>query len=275
VERSKFELPLFIKSKLFQLSVSTKSLLLRTIGSNRTAWIHAFRFLKVSRSIREPELLLIPQYLKDGDWGVDVGANGGDWSYRMSRAVGRTGKVLAFEADPYYALVTSRCLNLQRLRNISLYPFGLSDQEVTTRLVIDIGDGQRTSGLSFIDVNADSEKSVAVELKMFDAVVSRENIDVSRLRLFKVDVEGHEEEVLRGAQKAIAAARPIIIAEVSSPAANLKNQGPAPVVKLLRGWDYLPFAYLEGQLVPYTEDSGVFNVVFHPSELVQKLSPQT
>jgi hypothetical protein len=82
------------------------------LGDAAASWIHAVRFcLLFDKPEREPEIALIPTLLNEGDIAIDVGANGANWTKALSKAVGVTGKVYAFEADPYYARVIETQLN--------------------------------------------------------------------------------------------------------------------------------------------------------------------
>ena len=48
----------------------------------------------------EPELALIPEFMKPGQTVVDIGANYGLWSYHFARAAGPSGHVVCFELIP-------------------------------------------------------------------------------------------------------------------------------------------------------------------------------
>src|SRR2546423_391591 len=49
----------------------------------------------------EPELDLIPFAVRPGETVLDIGANYGVYSYHLSRAVGSSGRVFAFEPVPF------------------------------------------------------------------------------------------------------------------------------------------------------------------------------
>src|SRR5690242_607646 len=65
------------------------------------------RRLNFARQIRmgtfsspEPEIDRVADYLDDGDWAIDVGANVGHYTCSMAKYVGASGRVLAFEPIP-------------------------------------------------------------------------------------------------------------------------------------------------------------------------------
>lgn len=71
-------------------------------------WLNTeLRRLHYARQIRsgrfssdEPELALLPELVEPGDWVIDVGANVGRYTMRLSDLVGRQGRVIALESIP-------------------------------------------------------------------------------------------------------------------------------------------------------------------------------
>lgn len=259
-----------ILSARHRRSSQIKMFLTRHLGKNAAAWIHSIRYLKVSRLERESEMQLVKRFCDPGTIAIDVGANGGDWTLRMSKAVGLSGRVLAFEADPYYALVTERALRWQRLKNVTFYPFGLSSEACESRLVVDLGDGLRTSGLGFVDSTASPEDSVPVQLKRLDDVINEARVDARRISLVKIDVEGHEAEVVTGAMSTLALAQPIVIAEIGSPGGSRQGETGELLRKLLQSLSYSEHVHcadfsLRSVSDPLAKSAlGAYNRVFIP-----------
>ncbi len=48
----------------------------------------------------EPEHALLPQLIGAGDWALDIGANVGHYTKRLSELLGGSGRVIAFEPIP-------------------------------------------------------------------------------------------------------------------------------------------------------------------------------
>ncbi|MFO0874758.1 MAG: FkbM family methyltransferase [Phycisphaerales bacterium] len=152
--------------------------------------------------------------MKPGDVAVDVGANSADWTYELSRRVGPSGFVYAFEADPYYALATDLAIRLMRMKSVKLFRFGLSDKLEDLPLRIETESGQRHSGLGHVDRQAKSrDRGVeVVKLVPLDSLVT-EYPRLAQTALIKVDVEGFELFVVRGAARIIDGSRPFVILE--------------------------------------------------------------
>jgi FkbM family methyltransferase len=190
---------------------------LRNVPLGVLAWLHGFRFAWLRRRLeQDPETQLLPGLLSPGDVAVDVGANGANWTWFLSRAAGPVGHVLAFEADPYYARATACAVRIMRLRNVTFLPFGLSDCAETVHLKTSNKNGTRLSGCSRVEKGSfQGGGTTLVRLVPLDSL---RNIhpELGRTRLIKCDVEGYELFVLRGAEAILRAARPVLIFEIGS-----------------------------------------------------------
>jgi FkbM family methyltransferase len=194
-----------------------KRLLLAVLGERGTAWMQAIRFVYLIRNerFRDPEVDLLPRFLKRGGVAIDVGANGANWTYYLHEAVAPDGWVFAFEADPYYALATQHALRLLRLHRARLFPFGLSERRERAALRVRDPGGARASGLSYVDKAAvpGSPDTETISLESLDALAD-DHPDLGQVMLIKCDTEGYEWFVFRGAERLLQQARPVILLEV-------------------------------------------------------------
>jgi FkbM family methyltransferase len=235
---------------------SLKPLLVRTLGQRATASIHGLRFvwLRWRHASPEPEFALLDEALKPGDVAVDVGANGADWCCELDRRVGPSGRVFAFEADPYYAIATDRAIRLLRLRSVTLFPFGLSEREEDLPLRIRTETGERHSGLGSVDRRAtmQDEATEVVTLKPLDAL-AESHPRLWDTALIKCDVEGFELFVFRGAVQVIERARPVVILETG----RFDEQGytAADLHEFFASRGYRAFAMTQGLRMEPTDSS--------------------
>lgn len=201
-----------------------KTWLLNLLGETPTAYLQALRFVMIARSdaLRDPETALLSHFLKENDLALDIGANGANWTYYLQQAVGKKGRVFAFEADPYYARATALAIRWMGLKGTTLFSFGLSDQNEQVALRIKDASGERMSGLSHIDKTnqAPNEAVQSIQLKVLDEMIA-EYPALSETKLIKCDVEGYEFFVLRGAKILLQTAQPILIFEIG----NFEMQG--------------------------------------------------
>jgi FkbM family methyltransferase len=191
-----------------------------SLGDRTTSWLLAVRYYWLLHTIRanEVDMSLIPHLVQEGDFVIDVGANSADWTWRLSKQVGNSGRVLAFEADPYYAEVTRKVISLLRLKNVTFFPYGLSDKAMNAPLQIRTPDNERVVGTGHIvtDQHAravEKGQTVQVKLMPLDEIPELKPV-IGAIRLIKCDVEGHELNVFHGALKTLNQSRPVVITEV-------------------------------------------------------------
>lgn len=135
--------------------------------------------------------------IEPGDFVLDVGANIGYTANLSSHRAGSTGKVWAFEPNPMLLSRLTKNLQYLKYQNTTLFPLALSNFNGKGFLVLpeiySINEGVAFIGSSN-DVN-----TVNVELRKLDDLLP----DGTFISVLKIDVEGHELSVFKGAQKAL------------------------------------------------------------------------
>lgn len=144
-----------------------------------------------------------------GETALDLGANIGYMTALLARRVGRAGRVLSFEAHP--AVAAELQANVSRWQTligdavIQVRAVALSDSEGTVRLELppDFFTGNRGLGRVIADdangAPVSNSSVVSVPSTTLDACLT----GISQVGVAKMDVEGHEEAVLRGAEQAL------------------------------------------------------------------------
>ena len=164
-------------------------------------------------SVWEPESTsVIKNLVKPGDVVLDIGANIGYYTVIMSKIVGKTGKVLAFEPTKHFFDVLQSTVEINNLTNVQLYDFGISDNNSESEISI----GEHSATIHWLK---DSERNggipISVEqiiLKRLDDIISSMNID--KLDFIKIDVDGHEPAFLDGAWETLNKYKPTILMEI-------------------------------------------------------------
>jgi FkbM family methyltransferase len=161
----------------------------------------------------EGQWRLVARLLPQGGTFVDVGANQGFFTMLASRRVGPTGKVIAFEPALTEARKLRANLRLNRCRNVTVEEIALGAERATAEFYMYLGHQGSWSGLrqGAEDVEVQAEL-IRVPVVPLDAYFAEHGLD--RLDVMKVDVEGGELNVLKGAKGVIERHRPFVLCEV-------------------------------------------------------------
>ncbi len=152
---------------------------------------------------------LIRVSLKNGKNALDIGGNIGLQSIRMSQCAGETGKVYAFEPLVYLQEKFNSNMLLNKVYNVTLFPFALSDEESGADFTIDKKSWNQGT-FSLTNHITGSEKQHVI-IKVADNIPDIQAL--SSLDLIKIDVEGFEYHVLRGLKQTLQKHKPRIIFE--------------------------------------------------------------
>jgi FkbM family methyltransferase len=172
----------------------------------------------------EPEIDLVRLGVREGDTVLDIGANYGLYCYHFSRAVGPTGRVLAFEPVPATSSTLRLVSRLLRLRNVEIIPKGCGDE--TARVAFEVplqSSGAFSAGQAFLAGRKDDHPGWEEQVRwtgterVFCEVVRLDDFlpELSNLPWIKCDVEGAELFAFRGARSTIARHRPSVICEIN------------------------------------------------------------
>ena len=195
-----------------------KTKMIKYLGEDKASYIQGLRFyylIKIKKKKKDQEVLLAQKLLKEGDVAIDIGANGADWTSMISRFVGKSGKVFAFEADPYYAKSTKHTIKLLGLQNISFFSIGLSNKNERLPLQILDDQGNRLTGKSNLSKTNKKTDLPFVTLKPLDEIAKEYSL-INKVKFIKCDVEGFELFVFQGAKNLLKTARPTVVLEFGS-----------------------------------------------------------
>lgn len=149
----------------------------------------------------EPELELIPYLCEKDKISIDVGAAWGKYTFYMKKF---SKKCWAFEPIPRNVNLLNRIFR----KNVIIQPVALSDNDGTAKIRIPIN----SLGAASIE-----EENPLEGLNKINIVnVSKKRLDdyeIDTIGLMKIDVEGHEEAVLRGSRRLLIRDKPALIIE--------------------------------------------------------------
>jgi FkbM family methyltransferase len=160
------------------------------------------RRLKKSRKWVEIEEAMVPLVIDPNRVAVDVGAHTGRYTALLARAAR---EVLAFEPDEGLAAYIAKA----RYRNVTVYRAALSNACMERDLFVPVRDGRAALALASLEPEVSGMQTATrrVRATTLDTLAERD------IGFVKIDVEGHELSVLRGARKLIERQKPLFLVE--------------------------------------------------------------
>jgi FkbM family methyltransferase len=151
----------------------------------------------------------------EGSNAIDIGTNIGWVAHNLAR-ISKTGKVFGFEPDPFNYDRCTENIALNNFINLTVFPWGLGFIDAT------IGMEVRTpSNLGGNRIApAGSKNTREVQIKRLDNVPPVQALN--KIDLIKIDVEGYELKVLKGAEQTIRKHHPVLFIEIDDN--NLRDQ---------------------------------------------------
>jgi FkbM family methyltransferase len=184
--------------------------------------------LKLLRKLLGPDMVM-----------ADVGANQGEYTIFAASRLTR-GAVVAFEPVPAIYANLARNIRLNGFRNVLPFNYGLFDHDDTLPMYTSedtVIHGGFNEGLASVFASDYRKDSVAeLQFRVFDAIFPR--LGLGRLDIMKIDVEGAELQVLRGARQTLQRYHPRLIIEVNEPAFAAAGYGVGDLLAFLQQLDY-------------------------------------
>ena len=184
----------------------------------------------------ENELMYLSRFISPGMVVVDGGANCGIYAMVAARLVGPNGLVLSFEPGRKAFSVLERNVRLNGFENVHAYRSALADKDGPAALY-------HHAGPNSFSLGRPEHSGVELEeiaTRTLGQVVEEQR--VGAVGLIKLDVEGAEELVIRGAEAMIRRCHPTIILEANGAAAQRLGLSPAGAWQLLERWGYRFFS---------------------------------
>jgi FkbM family methyltransferase len=211
----------------------------------------------------EKEIKIIPNLLVNCNRAIDIGANVGVWSYWLSKYAKQ---VESFEPNPK---IFNALKNI-KIKNVNSYNIALSNKSGSVDLLIPKGSkGFSNQGASLSSIKVQGEhKSISIEAKCLDEY---NFLDVD---FIKIDVEGHEHEVIEGAQETINKFKPTMVIEMEEKHNQIPIEDQISSVEKL---GYKCCVLINEKIIqieevdlnklhrnPANNDSYLFNFIFYP-----------
>lgn len=170
----------------------------------------AWRGFKTRYRDQPQELRAIRLALRNGGVAIDIGSNKGSYLYSMARWA-QGAPTIAFEPQKKLADYLVSACKRSRFSNVTVENLALSDRQGQLELYI---PGASDSPGASLEASIASKTSCHVEIVQ---VISLDQYLTKVLnqpvRVIKIDVEGHELAVIKGAVRTLKRDRPLLIIE--------------------------------------------------------------
>lgn len=175
-------------------------------AKNGKAWAD---FLVLFDQVVMQDQYFTKEFLKPDSVVIDGGANIGMFSLVASHLTPQ-GKVYAFE--PAKVTCTALKQNTKDCTNVEVFALGLGDRARKTEMMVHEGclSGSTISDSGMTLIGAEKGELVPEEVSIttIDDFVQERKLE--RLNFIKIDAEGYEKQILRGARETIRHFRPIL-----------------------------------------------------------------
>lgn len=170
----------------------------------------------------EMELVHLHRIVEPGGVAIDAGANLGFYSYRLASLCER---VIAIEPN---TAISSELRDFDP-GNIAIVSKAVSNRAGRAKLYVPQQNGRALAGWASLDSGhlPGAERLVEIEVEL----CSIDSLGAAPVSFIKIDVEGHEVEVLEGAEATIRRGRPRLLVEV-------RPANESRVTSMLRDWGY-------------------------------------
>jgi FkbM family methyltransferase len=157
---------------------------------------------------------------KEGDVVVDIGAHIGRYTIISSKRVGPNGKVIAIEANPENYEMLKKNIQLNGLTNVTALNYAINSKEEESRLKLYL-PGEEVGYTIYNTImtnraNPIEDKFVEVDAATLDNLLllqqqQQNGIGHEQVNWIKIDVEGAEFEVLKGATNVLSKSKDIAL----------------------------------------------------------------
>ena len=175
--------------------------------------------LGINRTMIQGEVNFFRRFAVPGSCCIDIGANIGDTTVPMALSVGPEGLTIAFEPNPlvYEGLKANALLNKGKV-NIITIPYAVTETDGNFFY------NSSEASFGYGGVSADKNEALKHGKFQLDEQIQGVNLEsylnkhyleyLPKLSFIKIDVEGHDKDIIRSIYSLIEQYKPAIVAEV-------------------------------------------------------------
>ena len=216
---------------------------------------YAFRALRYRFIVDPDEIKYVTNNLSEGGIAVDIGSHKGGYLFWMKKRVKEKGKIFAFEPQVRLYNYLKSISVIVKYKNVTIENLGISSKEGETNILIPITKEGVSPGARIDRINNGEQceefkiQTTTLDKYFFDRQIFPD--------LIKIDVEGHEKQVLLGGINLLKSCSPKIIMECEN--RHLSEANIFDVFEVLFELGYCGYFFENKKLRPVKE----FNVEIH------------
>jgi len=186
---------------------------------------------------------------EDDDIALDIGANIGWYSILLNKLMPDTGRIYAFEPDPLNYELLSENIRLNNVKNVLAVNNALSNKKEIKKLYQYSNKNLGRHSLLYINEG----DSVEVEALVLDQFLEDNDIDFTKVKFAKIDIEGYEYFALSGATKVLDHIKCLISEFVPE---HMQRGGIEPnlIINLMQNKGFSPNVIKKGDVCPISSD---------------------
>lgn len=222
---------------------------------------HVFKWICENGKLDHDEFMipLAASGLKPGDVCIDAGALYGDHTIAYAKAVGMQGTVIAIESNP----LAFSCLqkNMAKAEGSVLCVNAALGENHGGKAMHEIHEGN----IGMSTVTEDEKKGVEIPTVSIDGLMK--DADLTKLAFIKIDCEGWEFNILKGARGVLKFLRPVLLIEINAYALSQQGASDRDIYELLLECGY-SWRIIQPEC---TGSSPMFDILCFPNKvLVQR-----
>lgn len=232
----------------FKIKKITKKAVIKYLPKKMSGYLQKIYFSRLVNNFkesREPELAVIKNLIKNGDWAIDIGSNIGVYTKFLSQFTGTKGKVFSIEPIPRtYEIL---CSNIKKLGLNNVEAINCACTDAIGFAVMEIPGSEEINEdfygarIPLAGCPQNTWRKLKVECKTLDSLFLNFS---QRIAFIKCDVEGSETKVFKGAVNLLAKFNPILFVEAAKDPDDPKSIA-CETFLFLKSQEYQPF-YFDG-----------------------------
>jgi len=183
------------------------------------------------------------EHLHKGDTALDIGAHKGGYTYWMRKSVGSNGKVIAFEPQIKGATLLKKLFP----SNVKVEHLAVSDTQGKMELFVQTQSYDISFEASLNNQYKDAHKEL-VDVITLDEYCRKHNVSP---QFIKIDVEGNEQRVLKGAINTLTRFKPSLLMECE--VRHIGENEMKTIFGELDNMGYDGFFFFDGRVLPINE----------------------